>query len=297
MLPFLCSKNGSKKTFPPGTFIPTAARVCAIIQLCLVFSIFLWNAAQPFTSELFTLKSQLLLYQDVLGIPAQPDLPTDKQTRLAHNAADFRQLPEKQKLALLANYAALEVQLQRTFLDKFTRSVHILIMEIPPFELAWLVFSAVIAIMLLKRVEGAAQAVWLLPLLAALYAFDSRWQGTPPPQGEVHLYPTEQVLVDDYLKQPLSANIFEQQSQLQEAWKLYLVDAWAQQTPSTDPMLFEQQAQQGEFAFNVMRLENRPSMVSQARVPGKTPLEPLWLLSLYLFWNTYFAYTAWKRCA
>ena len=56
-----------RKTFPPGTFIPTSQRLMAIGQLCLVFSLMLWYMIQPFMGEYFALRSRMLLYEYVMG--------------------------------------------------------------------------------------------------------------------------------------------------------------------------------------------------------------------------------------
>jgi len=288
-------RKREKKTFPPGTFIPTPARVCAIIQLCLAFTIILWHMAQPFSGELFGVKSNLLLYQDVMGIPSHDNPTEEKLSRLKHNHERFQALPSIQKQEIATGYQAVQKELQRTFLDKFIQSWHVLAFEIPAFEQAWLFFSVIISILLLKRVEGAAFAVWLLPLLTALYAFDSRWEGVSSSHSEAHLYPTELILVTEYLDKPLSDNIFEQKDELQKAWQLYLIKDWAKQEPADDPTEQKLQAEQGEFAFNIMRIEWR-SHNKPDNHPGKTPYEPLWVLTLYLFWNTYFAYTAWRNC-
>lgn len=289
-------RKRQKKHFPEGTFIPTPARICAIIQLCLAFTVLLWNLSEPFAGELFAVKSHLLLYQDVMGIPSHEAISTEKQARLAQNAALFQELPAKQRQPLTAAMQAIQTELQRSFFDKLTRAMHILAFEMPPFEQAWLLFSLLIPILLLKRVEGASAAVWLLPLLTACYALDNRMYGVPhAPHGEAHLYPSEKILIEEYLNAPLSPDIFTQQAELQQAWQLYLIKAWTKQTPSQDPDIFKSQAAQGEFAFNVMRLQQRPPVKTQPTKPhNDKSQEPLWLLAFYLFWNTYFAYTAWK---
>ena len=61
-------RKRTKKIYPPGTFIPTPARVCAIIQLCVAFTVLIWNMATPFAGELFNVKSKMILYHDVMGI-------------------------------------------------------------------------------------------------------------------------------------------------------------------------------------------------------------------------------------
>lgn len=285
-------RKRTKRTFPPGTFIPTPSRVCAIIQLCLAFTVLLWNLAEPFAGEIFTYKSQLLLYQDVMGIPSASLPPSEeKKERLTRNADRFHQLPKKTQQELQKGLRQVEKNLNRSFIDKLNRSLHILFYEMPTFEKAWLILSLIIPILLLKRVEGAALAVWLLPMVTACYAIDNRIQGLPNTQtAEEALYPSEKILVENYLPEPLNTNIFEQRDQLLKAWQLYLVTEWAGESPSSDPAILAKQAESGEYAFNTLRLQKMFSS------PRQHPplLEPLWLLALYFFWNVYFAYTAWK---
>lgn len=289
-------RKREKKLYPPGTFIPMPARVCAIIQLCLAFTIVLWNLAQPFAGELFSVKSKLILYQDVMGtVPQQQELSPEKRARLERNAERFAGLPENQKEIILTGLQGVQKELQRSFFDKSLQALHILFFEIPPFEQAWLILSFIIPIMLLKRIEGAAQAVWLLPLLAALYAFDNRWHAhVRTPTEDVLLFPTEQVLVEKFLDEPLSASIFEQQKQLQQAWKMYLINIWDKQTPSNDLADANLQAERGEFAFNLARLEHIAKDRSRERYASNQTQDPLAALSLYFFWNALFACIVWK---
>lgn len=291
----LCAmfRKRQKKHFPPGTFIPMPARVCAIIQLCLAFSVLLWNASEPFVGEIFTLKSRLLFYQDVMGIPTSDQTSPEKVERLTRNAERFKALPKKTGEQLIQNFQIVQKQLQRSFWDKLKSVIALFAYKISPFELAWIFFSIVISIMLLKRVEGAAQAVWLLPLLVALYAADSRlYIKENQNSAESKLFPSEKELVENYIKDPLHENIFDQQKQLMEGWKRYLVVNWTDQTPSEVKEVFDQQAEEGEFNFTLARLELRSKQEHFLTAIKPNPPPSLWWLALYFFWNVYFAYTA-----
>lgn len=288
-------RKRQKKHFPPGTFIPTPARVCAIIQLCLAFSVLLWNASEPFVGEIFTLKSRLLFYHDVMGIPASDQESTEKTERLARNAERFKALPKQSQEKLIRNLQTAQKQLQRSFWDKLKSVVALFGYKISPFELAWIVFSILISIMLLKRIEGASQAVWLLPLLVACYAVDTRWFAKENQENaESKLFPSEKELVDNYIEEPLSDNIFEQQEQLKDGWKHYLVIKWTAETPAEDKEVFDKQAEEGEFNFTLARLELRSKQEDFLTTIKPNPPPSLWWLALYFFWNVYFAYTAWK---
>lgn len=288
-------RKRQKRSINPESFIPKPARICAIIQLCLAFSLFLWNASEPFIGELFTWKSRLLFYQDVMGISAHENISKEKEAHLSRNAERFHALHKAIQLSLSEDMQHIQKQLQRSFWDKLYSLITLYVYRISPYELAWIFFSIVIAILLLKQVEGAAQAVWILPLLTALYAADSRLFAHPFSLQDSDLFPSEQQLVESYIKEPLSQDIFVQQRQLIQGWKRYLIVEWTHQIPSEDPVIFEQQAEDGEFSFTLARLQLRSKQQVSAlknRIPPSGPI-----LLVYFFWNTYFAYSAWRCCS
>lgn len=288
-------KKRQKKYFPPETFIPTPARICAIIQLCLAFSVLLWNASEPFVGEIFTLKSRLLFYQDVMGIQTAEQASPEKAERLARNAERFKALPKKLKEKIAQNFQQIQKQLQRSFWDKLNSVVGLFASKISPYELAWIFFSIMISIMLLKRVEGASQAVWLLPLLVACYAVDARlFPAANENSFEAGLFPTENELIENYIQGPLSENVFEQQEQMLQGWKRYLIINWTGQAPSDDKVFFERQVEDGEFNFTLERLKLRGKQSNFLTLAKSAPPPSYPLIMLYFFWNTYFAYTAWR---
>jgi len=284
-------RQRQKKSFPPGTFIPTPARICAIIQLCLAFSLFLWIASEPFIGEIFTLKSRLLFYQDVMGIAPHEHMEAKAAERLDRNAERFKNLSKQRQMAWYQAAQSIQKQLQAPPLEKIKKLLFLFTTQTSPYELAWIVYSIAISIMLLKKTEGAAQAVWLLPFLTALYATDVRWFPARGTEDDLKLFPTEQVLVDDYVQGALSKDILEQHTQLLEGWKRYLIINWAKETPSANPNIFDQQAEEGEFRFTLARFETDTPWVLKK---GYSP-PSLWVLVLYFCWNIYFAYTAWKH--
>ena len=152
-----------RKEFPPGTFISTPARVMAILQLCVAFTLIAWHAGEPFLGDLFNIKSKLVVYQFVLGIKNEA------------NAERFARLPAIQRQQIERNYNTLQKQYNLPFWDKLKRSFEIIFFGIPSFELAWILLSIIIPILLLKKVEGAVQAVWLLPLATLFFTIDNRW--------------------------------------------------------------------------------------------------------------------------
>lgn len=285
-----------RKEYPEGTFIPMPARVCAILQLCLGFSAFLWVVSEPFVGEIFTVKSHLLYYQDVMGIPASAGVAESQRERLARNSERFAALPESRQNHLQAERDVYQAMLQRSFIEKLGRVYTLFTNSLPIYELAWIILSIALSIMVLKKVEGAREAIWLLPLLVAAYAVDLRFKGTPPPVlGDERFFPSEKELVTDYMDEPLDADVFEQQKQLQLAWKKYLSINWANEQPAATSAALDRQAEEGEYRFTLARLEAR----SSRRAPEKllaapvAPPSPL-ILIVYFFWNAYIAYTVWK---
>lgn len=288
-------KKRAKKEYPLGTFIPAPARVCAIIQLSLAFMIILWNISQPFMKELFTYKSHMLIYQDVMGISTSAH-SEEALARQERNRLRFDQLSLVEKQILLENYGKLQQLSQRTFLEKTERSIQILTFEIPLYEQLWLLLSLILPILLLKRIDGAVQAIWLLPLLASIYSIDNYWFGKQMGLSEeAKLFPTEQVLINDYLKQPLDIDLSKQKAQLELAWKRYLVDKWTK-LEIRDGRDVDQLAEAGEFTFNIARTKALPNPKDIIAIKKNPQKEPLFILALYVFWNFSFAVITFQYC-
>lgn len=261
----------TKKAFPAGTFIATPARIMAILQLCLAFTVLLWNLSQPFMGDHFAIKSKMLLHEYVLGKEAFSTLPIDKQQ------------------AVINSYIHLEKQLGTSFWEKLKKSFTRTAFEIPPFERGWLLLSFIIPILLLKKVDGAVKAVWLLPILTSFYCADNWKTGAMPSLTEEEkLFPTENHLVVNYLHEPLSKNIFKQQEQLKNAWEKYLIDIWAKENPSVQAEEFARQLEKGDFAFNLSRVE---ALHREKRMPVYAK-ESIVVLAIYVLWNFLFALIA-----
>lgn len=278
-------RKRQKKTFPPGTFIPTPSRVAAILHLCLAFVVILSTASYPFLGELFTNKAKALLYHDVMGSSANENSSAETE-RLSRNAHRFAALPAYERINIVEQYRELQETSQSSFLQKVERSFSILFAQLPAFKQVWIALSVVIPLLLLLRVEGSNYVVWLLPIVTLCYAYTNYTHGTQHTlSAEERLFPTEETIIHDYLQKPLSANILEQQQQLQHGWHLYLIEKWGKQTPSNDPNHFAQQVEEGEFAFNLARI-HASNTVSIA--PYRQREHPLTLL-IYLLWNGAFA--------
>ncbi|HEV8051701.1 MAG TPA: hypothetical protein VGP47_04335, partial [Parachlamydiaceae bacterium] len=77
-------------------------------------------------------------------------------------------------------------------------------------------------------------------------------------------------------------------------WNRYLVINWTGQVPSEDRVSFERQTEDGEFNFTLERLKLRSTQSNFLTLAKSNPPPSFPLIIVYFFWNTYFAYTAWK---
>ncbi len=277
------------KAFPPGTFIPTPQRLLAIIQLCLAFSFICWYAVQPFMGESFSLRSRSLIYEYVMGTSEMLKKDPGQIPKMERQAERFASLPLSDKQLIAEDYKNLQKHTQRSAWIKIADGFRLLLVGIPPFELAWLLFSALISILILLKVEGAKQAAWLLPLIAFAYAIDNRMTGlTTQPNPDFILFPSEEIIVKDYLRQPLHGNPDEQQVQLKKGWEHYLIANWlAQKNPD---LSFEQQAEEAEFAFTIARLHHLHGQARSAWLNNFREKASPALLAFYVLWNLLFAW-------
>lgn len=264
----------STKTIASNTFIATPMRVLAILQLCFAFTIILTRLSYPFMGELFTYKSNKLLYQYVMA---------DSQSHL------FAKLPATDRSEIVHHYQLLQEKADIPFLTKMVRAIHILVVELPLFERAWIVLAICISILLLLKRPGAIYASWLLPVVALAYCLNNFSMGIPAkPSPDAQLFPTEEMITAGYLDKPLSADIETQRLELLEGWKSYLIVNWLGEKPAEEKAAKVLQEARGEFAFNVARLQAIIQSPAQAHNPFSQK-EPLILLVVYFSWNLFFA--------
>lgn len=279
-----------KKCYPNGTFLPQKMRVIIIIQLCMAFTLFVSYAAYPFLGELYEIKSKTALYESV----------TTKNDPVI--SALYSKLPEKQKNSIQKGQITLHNYLKKPFIEKISDSFTIILWKIPPFERAWIVFSILIGLLLLLKIEGAVQAAWILPLITLAYGIS--FYSNPPQinvRSDIQLFPTEQEITAHYLDKPLSNSILDQNAELLEGWRRYLIQIWAKEPPSNDPVIFLDQAKKGEFYFNVARISliNNDLLKKHHVNFQKRPPPPL--LIIYFTWNCFFAFfiifknPSWKK--
>jgi hypothetical protein len=264
-----------KKTFPPDTFIATKPRVLCIIQLCIAFTAFLLIAAKPFMTEHYQTKSEMLLFEYVMG--------KQDSTR----AELFKSLPIEKKDLIYSKYAPLVKKASTTFREKIIKSVDIILFEIPGFERAWIFFGILIPILLLKKVEGATQVIWLLPLITCCFVINNHFYGVNFHRESDKLFPSEEFLEANYIKTSLkSLTIFEQQKELLKAWQLFLVKNYSHYALIEGEITLQQQILRGDFFFNLARLEQ--SFLENERKLGEEKI-PVGLGCVYILWNFLFA--------
>ena len=144
--------------------------------------------------DLYEVKSKLLIYQHVIEHP------------------QFAILAPSEQMQIAADQNGWQAQLGTPYITKLGQSFAAILYGIPPLELTWIIFSVILSVLLLKKVQGAAEALWILPLLTVAYACDNQMNR---PQlhlsAEQKLFPSEKILISEYLKEPLSRSVFEQQ--------------------------------------------------------------------------------------
>ena len=272
------------KVYPPGTFIPFPQRIMSILQLCIVFSVILWIIAQPFMGDYFAIKKRILLYESAMGIPSVSNETRSYQT-LKNQKNWFEELPIYEKMGLAKAYQALDQYLGRSVMVKIMDGLHFLFKDISILLMGWLAFSVVIPILVLKKVEGAKQTVWILPILAIAYSANNIYYGTDPTIPMDHqLFPTENALIEKGLMSEISTlSVLDQKKQLEEAWKTYLIKTW---NPDSKLPLYEY----AQFQFTIERLKllQREPYFTWLRTNHQKD-HPFWLF-LYIIWNFIFAW-------
>ncbi|TXI39309.1 MAG: hypothetical protein E6Q59_05165 [Nitrosomonas sp.] len=272
--------------------LQTSTKIVVILQLCLVFSVLMWTLAGPFSAEYFTTQSSRLMHQAVIG-----NVDGDaKQQRIFEL---FAKLSAEQQMEILDSYQKMQQRSDKGFWVRSGEAVAALLIHLPPFTQAWIFFSLCICIMLLLRIEGAALAAWLLPLIALVYGIDNRLSGDNRGHSfDGDLFPSEEYLVERYLGQPLTGSMNEQHQQLMSSWQRYLTVEWAHQEPSDDSATLTAQAEIGEHAFDVARLQRHITAEQQPPSRQGFAQKPMALLVVYVLWNLFFAYyVKSSRCA
>jgi hypothetical protein len=281
-----------KKTFPPGTFIPGPQRILAILQLCLTFSAVLWYSFQPFMGEYFSLKSRMLVYEYAKGTSSLLKSDEQKET-LRRNAERFAALPALEKESVELDYERLLHYSTRPLPIKLYDGAKALLFDVHPFKLAWIVFATLVSIFLLMKREGGASAAKLLPILALFYGIDNQINGLKPyVSPDLDLFPSEYVIVNEYMTEPLSSIVATQREQLRKGWEQYLLVNWGMRNGqlTNEEVGLSEQIEQAEFNFTLARIKaihGEPLRNWKASFREKTStLIPV----AYFIWNLFFAW-------
>lgn len=238
-------------------------RVMAIVHLCLTFSVILGLFSTPFTEEYLSFRSRLLLYEYLMHSPQH-------QNR-------FQALPASQQEALSSAYASLSKYAQRPVMEKVVDGMKKLFCHTPLFQQAWFCFSFILAICVLKRREGIAQAIWILPLLTCAYGIETHSLcKSHEPREEYSLFPSEEMLIQNYRGAPLSASLSLQKQELEDAWHAYLIAEWTDQQVNKEEAL-----DSGFFNFTLARLLHQ---THEDRSPLSSPPSQITIL-VYFVWN------------
>ncbi|MDP1880845.1 MAG: hypothetical protein Q8K60_07885 [Parachlamydiaceae bacterium] len=249
-------------------------RIFAIIQLCLSFSLMIWCLFQPFVGEYFNLKTRMLPYEYVLGA----------QKTNGNNVLLFQNMNENDRELMKTDYHKILKYSQRSFFKKIYDGIIYFAFEVPPFELAWIFFSIVIAILILLQKEGSKSLSWLLPIIAiGLVVDDFQSDQKINSSSDLILFPTEKQLIDEgYIQNFQHVNWMEQKNQLTQGWQNYLIDKWS--SPQDENRL-----EKAEFNFNVARLKLFHEEPFQNWIKPKNEKLSLILIVLFMFWNILFA--------
>lgn len=241
-------------------------KILIILHLCFAFAYLSWLLLKPYVREVVSQKSQIALYEMVLG-----------------REALFQQLAPDEQTKIIEGHSAVHHQQGQGMLRKLRE---VFFVETPPFALAWLFFSLTIGIFLLLRIEGAMSVAWLLPLIVLGYAYFLK----ESPQEENSLFPSEEYVLTNYVA------VAEKQGRklrdtLLLGWHRYLICEWAGEIPSSDQASCNEQLEKGLFSFNVARLKwILDGKGDEIILTGFTAPPSLLRIACYFIWNLLFAW-------
>lgn len=271
----------------PSSFLPFPQRILCILQLCIGFSTLLWFIFQPFMGEFYSIRSRMLVYEYGMGTSdvfkkEEPEISKKEEFHLW-----FEELPALKKETIRKDYEQLQFLLQRSFFEKLKEGVFRFFLEMSIFKIFWIVFSIILPILLLLKVEGAVAAVWILPLLTSCFIVDNLFYASQEKEApDAVLFPSEKVIVSDYLKEPLHGSLLSQKQQLEEGWAMYLMDRWGSKE--------NKNREKAEFLFTINRLQLFHSQHPKEIVGHLNQKVSLFQIFLFLVWNFYFAWSMQK---
>lgn len=275
----------SRKTYPhpiQNAFIATPARVMAILNLCLTFTLFIWVLFWPFLGEMLNQKRQLFLFQSVIGegelvartYSTQPEV----MEKLRNHHVRFESLDTHEKSRLMDAYLQLCSSIEdRKASQQFKEGVEGLLLHSSPWFRAWLLLTLIATLMLLKKSQGAPYAIALLPLIVFIWFIEST-QNVGSPNPVEALYPTEHYLMSTYGQDLSAKSILQQKEALEIAWERYLEAEWSSLGDAED----------GEWHFQLAKLKTALSSKKDRETPSGV------LLCLFFIWNASYAFVAYR---
>lgn len=270
----------------PTTYLPLSSRIVVILHLSLAFWVLASAALSPFLGSHLELKSRLLLHQNVMG--KNIEASNEEKSRLNRNIVRFSSLPEPEKQVIESSYQTLTEKQGLSFSEKWRLATKRVLFGTPPFLQAWVIFSLIIGIFLLKRIAGSQTAAFLPLFIGIVYSINNLlYAPLAPLSPDQELYPTEAYIVNTYLKEPLSPSIFAQQNQLKEGFETYLITEWAKKPPSSDPQTHALQVEEGEFFFTLAKIK---ALKDEPLYPNAlaTYKNSLAFSFFFLGWNLFF---------
>lgn len=264
----------TRSQIPESAFIPKPARIMAILQLCLAFTIICWLGSWPFMGEMLEHKRELFLFQTVMGggdlVLRTYESQPETLDKLKRNHDRFVKMDALERESIVASYnKTLSDESESSFLVKVKGGLENILLQSSPWLRAWILFAVISSILLLKKSPGAPFAIWILPLLACMFWIESH-QAPISISPDEALYPTENYLIATYGNGVLSLPIREQHAQLTSAWERYLAIEWS---GSND-------AEEGEWKFQLARLNAHLSNEKDRESPPSGLI-----LCLFFIWN------------
>jgi len=251
-------------------------RVLTIIHLCLAMILLTWFASYPFLGQRFALMQKLFLVHNVTGNQELLSYVSDvKKVNTSSTLLEthdlFQNLPSEEKNRIHRDREWLEKKLASPLPLKLKELKDLFFHELSPYLLAWIVFSIAICFLILFGIHGSEAAVWLLPLLAAIYAVHSLYFApVKPPSPAEGLFPSRELL----------QHYADKEGSPEKGWKAFLIDNW-----SDDQTLVS-----GKFHFHLEWLKKSREDSAYSTSPTFHHREPIFLLLLFFGWNLVFSY-------
>lgn len=282
-------KNKRKENF--RLLLPLGTRVLVIANLSLLFFIISAKLLTPFSVNYLTMNQHMGLVRTIIG-EGRGELTPEIQAKLERNRQRFAQLSSEERKGVEESYQKIIEGDQITFEKQFMQGVSDLAFDTALYFQAWLLLSLALGIFALLRIEGTAAINWSLPLLAALLLLQAFYNLRDNPEDPwVNFFPSEQELMGEHKSYS--------RDRLEEAWKIFLIENYTEESPAQDLQSRSQQVEDGEFAFNLALLQHIETHSGKSNDFALIP--PIISQVLLLAWSFFYALflsreEAWRLC-